>query len=217
MMEIAFKQLRYMLLTLWMERLFILKKSSMHMRWHKEGECENNNVIVHPSNGEAWKALDNFDPDIARDARNVRIGLVTNGFTPFTKSAASYSCWSVFAIPYNLPPTLCMKYEHTFLCLIVASPDNPEPQQNVMMQPMIEELKQLWVGVEAYNCHKKQKFNLRVTYLFSIHDFLAYSNFFGWCLHGNLTCPTCGKDTDCFVLTSGGRFVISIVIDVFIL
>jgi hypothetical protein len=31
----------------------------------------------------------------------------------------------------------------------------------------------LWVGVEAYDCHKKQKFNLRATYLWSIHDFLA--------------------------------------------
>jgi hypothetical protein len=46
----------------------------MHMRWHKDGECENNNVMVHPSDGEAWKALDNFDPNFARDAKNVRIG-----------------------------------------------------------------------------------------------------------------------------------------------
>jgi hypothetical protein len=28
----------------------------------------------HPSNGEAWKVLDNFDADFASDARNVRIG-----------------------------------------------------------------------------------------------------------------------------------------------
>jgi hypothetical protein len=64
----------------------------MHMKWHKECECENNNVMVHPSDGEAWKALDNFDPDFAKDARNVRIGLAIDGFTPFTESATSYSC-----------------------------------------------------------------------------------------------------------------------------
>jgi hypothetical protein len=58
-----------------------------------------------------------------------------------------------------------MKYEHMFLCLIVPAPDNPGPQLNVLMQPLIEELKQLWVGVEAYNCDKKQKFNLRAVYL----------------------------------------------------
>jgi hypothetical protein len=172
----------------------------MQMRWHKEGECENNNVIVHPTNGEVWKALNNFDPNIARDARNICIGLATNGFTPFTESAASYSCCPIFAIPYNLPPALCMKYEHTFLCLIIPGPDNPRPQQNVMMQPLIKGLKQLWVRVEAYNYRKKQQFNLRATYLRSVHDFVAYGIFFGWCLHGNWTCSICVKDTDCFCL-----------------
>jgi hypothetical protein len=105
----------------------------MHMRWHKEGECENNNVMVHLSDGETWKALDNFDPDVARDAKNVCIGLATDGFTPCTESVASYSCWPVFAIPYNLPLALCLKYKHIFLCLIVPSLDNSRPQLNVMM------------------------------------------------------------------------------------
>jgi hypothetical protein len=76
MMKIVYKQLRYMPLTPWLKRLFISKKTAIHMRWHKEGERENSNVMVHPSDGEAWKALDNFDPDFARDARNVRIRLV---------------------------------------------------------------------------------------------------------------------------------------------
>jgi hypothetical protein len=101
--------------------------TAMHMRWHKDGECENSNVMLHPSNGEAWKALDNFDPNFARDARNVHIGLAIDGFTPFTESAPTYSCWSVFSIPYNLQPALCMKYEHMFLCLIVLDLDNPRP------------------------------------------------------------------------------------------
>jgi hypothetical protein len=127
MMEIAYKQLCYMPLTPRLKQLFILKKTAMHMRWYKEGECENNNVMVHPSDGETWKALSNFDPDFARDARNVCIKLATDDFTSFTKNAASYSCWSVFVIPYNLPLALCMKYEHMFICLIVPGPDNPGP------------------------------------------------------------------------------------------
>jgi hypothetical protein len=199
-MEIAYKQLCYMSLTPRLKQLFISKNTAMHMRWHKEGECENNNVMVHPSDGEVCKALDNFDPDFARDAKNVRIGLATDGFTPFTESVTSYSCWLVFTVPYNLPLTLCMKYEHMFLCLIIPGLDNPRPQLNVMMQPLIEELKQLWVGVKAYDYHKKQKFNLRAAYLWSIHDFLAYGIFSGWCIHGNLTCPICSKDTCCFRL-----------------
>jgi hypothetical protein len=55
----------------------------MHMRWHKEGVHENDELIVHPSDGDAWKALDTFDLDFAAEPRNVRIGLATDGFTPF--------------------------------------------------------------------------------------------------------------------------------------
>jgi hypothetical protein len=62
------------------------------MRWHKEGVRENDQVMVHPSDSKSWKALDDFDPDFTRDARNVLIGLVMDGFTPYNTSASSYSC-----------------------------------------------------------------------------------------------------------------------------
>jgi hypothetical protein len=59
------------------------------MRWHK-GVRENDELMVHPSDGDAWKALDTFDLDLAAEPRNVRIGLVTDGFTPFGQMASSY-------------------------------------------------------------------------------------------------------------------------------
>jgi hypothetical protein len=71
----------------------------------------------------------------------VRIGLVTDGFTLHNMSVESYSGFPVFAIPYNLPPSLCMKYEYIFLCLIILSPDHTETRINVMLKPLIEELK----------------------------------------------------------------------------
>jgi hypothetical protein len=114
------------------------------MRWHKEGVCENDQVMVHPSDNEAWKALDDFDLDFARDVRNVCIRLVTDGFSPYNMSASSYSCWPIFAIPYNLPPALCMKYEYMFLCLIIPGLDHPRSHIIVMLKLLIEELKQLW-------------------------------------------------------------------------
>jgi hypothetical protein len=134
--------------------MFLSERTAIHMRWHKDGERENKEVMVHPSDSDAWKALDNFDPEFARDARNVRIGLTTNGFTPFDDNAAMYSCWLMFVVPYNLPP-LGTKYEFLFLCLIVHSPDHPRPKLNVMLKPLINELKGLWNGVEAYDSHKK--------------------------------------------------------------
>jgi hypothetical protein len=42
-------------------------------------------------------------------------------------------------------------------------------------------------------------------YLWSVHDFKAYNIFAGWSIHGELTCPICGSDTDCFRLTHGGK------------
>jgi hypothetical protein len=111
------------------------------MRWHKEGVHEDDQVMVHPSDSEAWKALDDFDPDFTRDARNVRIGLVTDGFMPYNTRSSSYSCWPVFAIPYNHPPALCMKYEYMFLYFIIPELDHPGPSINVILKPLIEELK----------------------------------------------------------------------------
>jgi hypothetical protein len=175
------------------------------MRWHKEGVRENDQVMVHPSDSEEWKALDDFDPDSARDARNVCIGLATDGFSPYNMSASSYSCWSVFAIPYNLPHALCMKYKYMFLCLIIPDPDHPGSRINVMLKSLIEELKYLWQGVEAYHYDQKQKINLRVAYLWSVHDFEAYNIFSGWSYNGLLTCPICMKETSCFCLEFGGK------------
>jgi hypothetical protein len=111
------------------------------MRWHKEGIHENDILMVHPSDGEAQKVLDSFDVDFTSDARNVCFGLATDGFDPFSTNFAPYSCWSVFTIPYNLPHSLCMKYEFMFLCLIVPGLEAPGPRLNVMLKSLIEKLK----------------------------------------------------------------------------
>jgi hypothetical protein len=66
-----------------------------------------------------------------------------------------------------------MKYEFIFLCLVIHGPDHPGTIIDVMMRPLIEELKFLWEGVEAYDCYKKQKFNLRACV------FVVDSRFYG--------------------------------------
>ena len=71
MTDVAHKQLHYLPLTPRVKRMFLSKKTAMHMRWHKEGVRENDELMVHPSNGDVWKALDTFDPEFAADLRNV--------------------------------------------------------------------------------------------------------------------------------------------------
>jgi hypothetical protein len=127
MTEVAQKQLRYFYITSRLKWLFISKRTARHMRWHKEVIRENNKVMVHLSDGEAWKVLDEFDADFANDATNVRFGLVTDDFDPFSTNFAPYFCWLVFAVPYNQPSSLCMKFEFIFLCLIIPGLKAPSP------------------------------------------------------------------------------------------
>jgi hypothetical protein len=96
--------------------------------------------MVHSSDSEAWKVLHNFDAKFASDSRNVHMGLAIDGFNSISTNSTPYSCWPIFVVPYNLPPSLCMKYEFMFLCLIIVGPDHPGPHINVMFKPLIEEL-----------------------------------------------------------------------------
>ncbi|WVZ79899.1 LOW QUALITY PROTEIN: hypothetical protein U9M48_027424 [Paspalum notatum var. saurae] len=191
--DVAHKQLCSFPLAPRFKQLLLSHKMAEQMRYTDD-------VLDNPG-----KALDEFDLEFTKDARNIRFGLATDGFTSFSESAASYSCWLVFAILYNLPPSMCMKYEFMFLCLIIPGPKHTGIKLNVMLQHLIKELKQLWIGVEAYDISLKQKFTLRAAYLWSIHDFLAYGIFAGWSVYGTLTCPICGANTRCFRLEFGGK------------
>jgi hypothetical protein len=92
MTEIERKQLRYMPLIPRLKRLFISKNTARHMRWHKEGIRKDPDVMAHPTDTYAWKALDAFDSSFADEVRNVRFGLAIDGFSPFNLTAPSYSC-----------------------------------------------------------------------------------------------------------------------------
>src|SRR5438105_7855100 len=97
-----------------LKQLYLSENTARHMIWHKEGKRENPDpdIMAHPADGEAWAALDRFDPDFASDPRSVRIGLATDGFTPFSTSATPTPVG-------NLPPALCMKDGYMFLALVV--------------------------------------------------------------------------------------------------
>jgi hypothetical protein len=98
-----------------------------------------------------------------------------------------------------------LRWPYMFLCLIIPGLDHPGPKLNVMLNPLIDELKELWNGDKTYDSHKKQKFTFQAAYLSSIHDFMAYGIFAGWSVHGRLTCLICRSDTNCFCLTTGGK------------
>jgi hypothetical protein len=102
-----------------------------------------------------------------------------DGFQPHNTDSSSYSCLPIFIMPYNLLPNKCLKQGFIFVALIIMGPKESKKQINIFLRLLMEELKELWQGVDAYDSHLKYRFNLRVAYIWSIHDYLAYRNFVG--------------------------------------
>jgi hypothetical protein len=91
-----------------------------------------------------------------------------------------------------MPPNKCLKEGFIFFALVIPGPKELKKQINILLRSLMEELKELWQGVDAYDSHLKCRLNLCAAYLWSIHDYLAYGKFVGWCVHGRLNFPMCG-------------------------
>ncbi|XP_060177962.1 uncharacterized protein LOC132607901 [Lycium barbarum] len=203
--RVVVKAMHYLPLTPRLKRLYASNSSAPHMRWHSENRRPPG-VICHPLDGEAWKHFDATYPDFAAEPRNIRLGLCSDGFAPHSVSAAPYSCWPVFLTPYNLPPELCMTSPYIFLNCIIPGPRNPKVLIDVYLQPLINELKILWLEeVETFDVSLKQNFNLRATLMWTINDFPAYEMLSGWMTAGKLACPYCMENTKSFTLKHGRK------------
>ena len=111
----------------------------------------------------------------ASEYRNVRLGLCTDGFTPFVNNSTPYSYWPIFVTPYNLPPRMCMNKSNIYLSLITPGPTSPSQSINIFLRPLINELQKLWSeGVCTFDAFQKQNFNMRAALLWTISDFPAY-------------------------------------------
>ncbi|XP_054785879.1 uncharacterized protein LOC129292331 [Prosopis cineraria] len=203
--DIPYKVLRYFPLTPRLQRLYMSSKTAEHMVWHHKTRREPG-VMCHPCDGEAWKHFDQCYPSFALEPQNVRLGLSLDGFTPFGQSAHPYSCWPVIVTPYNLPPGMCMKTPYMFLTLIIPGPKSPGQKIDVYLQPLIDELKELWeVGALTYDSYKKQNFYMRASLLWTINDFPAYGMLSGWSTRGILSCPICMEYSKSFFLEKGKK------------
>ncbi|XP_039132426.1 uncharacterized protein LOC120269169 [Dioscorea cayenensis subsp. rotundata] len=180
-------------------------KTSADIIWHANGRT-NDELLRHPADAEAWKSFDARYPDSAFDLRNVRLRLSSDGFNPFKLLSTSYSTWPVVLIPYNLPPWSGMKQTSFLLSMIIPGDKGPGDNIDIYLQPLIKELKQLWVGVETYDASVRRYFNMRAALLWTINDFSAYANLSGWSTKGKYACPSCAAETSSQWLTNGQKF-----------
>jgi hypothetical protein len=140
---------RYLPLTPRLQRMFMTEESTKQMTWHKDGK-RYSDKMVHPSDAEAWQYFDMQYPDKAKDARNVRVAIATDGFNPYGTHAAPYTCWPVFVIPLNLPPGVMFEPKNVLLSRII--PGHPGNNMGVFMQPLWDELEHAWEnGVLTYD------------------------------------------------------------------
>src|ERR1041385_2566563 len=105
-----------------------------------------------------------------------------DGFNSYGMASSSYSCWSVFVIPLNLPPQALMQRNTIFLTLIIPGPDYSGKNLSVYMQPLVDDLNHSWHHPTlTYDRASKSHFFMKVWYQYSMHDMPAYALFCGHC------------------------------------
>ncbi|KAL7212485.1 hypothetical protein ACSBR2_015222 [Camellia fascicularis] len=177
--KIPHKILRHFPLTPRLKRLYMSKKTTAYMRWHKNKHVDDG-VLRHPIDGEAWKDFDRLHPTFSVDPRNVRLGLATDGFNPFGNMSASYSMWPVILMPYNLPPWKYMKDPFVMMSLLIPGRSTPGRDIDVYLQPLVKELTNLWEhGVQTYDASNDRIFTMHAAVMWTINDFPAYGSLSG--------------------------------------
>ncbi|GAU49929.1 hypothetical protein TSUD_408300 [Trifolium subterraneum] len=139
-----------------LERLFASMQTASQMTWHYYNKT-NSNVMRHPCDGLAWKHFDAVHPDFAKDP--------------------------LIVTPYNLPPEMCMTKPYMFLSCIIPGPSNPTDGIDVYLQPLIDDLKRLWIGELTYDIARKENFTMRAALTWTINDFPTYSMLSSWSTH----------------------------------
>ena len=84
------------------KRIFHSPETAENLTWHINKRIIDDK-LRHPADSLVWKLIDNKWSDFARDPRNLRLALSTDGVNPHSTLSTTYSCWPVSLITYNLP------------------------------------------------------------------------------------------------------------------
>ncbi|KAL0438924.1 UNVERIFIED_CONTAM: hypothetical protein Slati_2375400 [Sesamum latifolium] len=99
-----------------------------------------------------------------------------------------------------------MSYEYISLTMVISGHSNPKRLIDVYLEPLIEELQNLWhVGVLTRDSAKNETFTMRAALIWTVNDLPAYGMASGWSTAGVMGCPVCMKDTHTFYLQNGRK------------
>jgi hypothetical protein len=198
------KVLRHFSIIPRLQRMFRSPAISELMRWHAENTSDKeggDGLVRHPCDSKAWKHFhQNVDPTFSNDPRNVHFALAADGVNPFKQSRSTWSTWPVMLLNYNLPPWLSTKKFFVMLCLLIPGKQSVTSKCfDVYLEPLVEELLELWSGVLAFDITKKEglrNFTLWAMLIWTIHDFPGYGTVGRFAHQGFAACPWCGEDLD---------------------
>jgi hypothetical protein len=200
------KVVRYFPIKPRLKRLFMHKDTATALRWHDEGRIKDE-ALRHPADSKAWKAIDSKYEHIASDSRNIRFAMATDGFNPYGMMSSKYSCWPVVLVPYNLPPWLCMKASSLLLTLIIPGPSYPGKNFHVFMEPVYEELAELFeVGTFTYDASRNQMFQLYAVVLCTVSDYPGLAIASGHSTSSESACFPCSDETFSIRLKHGQKY-----------
>lgn len=66
-----------------------------------------------------------MNPAFGAEPRNVRLGLATDGFDPYSDKSHPYSMWPVVLIPYNVSAVTCLQDTNYILSMLIPGPKAP--------------------------------------------------------------------------------------------
>ncbi|XP_020271058.1 uncharacterized protein LOC109846247 [Asparagus officinalis] len=194
--DIPVKVVRYFPVIQRLQRLYKCKKTAVAMTWHDRAIPSEHGKMSHPRDSPAWKDFDKLHTIFSQDPRNIRLGLASDGFCPFSFNSNPHSSWPIIMMIYNLSLWLAMNQSYFLMPLLIDGSSSPGNNIDVYLRPLIDELQSLFVdGVETYDADKGETFTMRAALMWTINDFPTYGMLSGYSVHGYKACPYCHADT----------------------
>ena len=115
---------------------------SIYILTHANGRV-NDRLMRHPA--------DSKYIEFSSKPHNVRPRFATDGFNPYGNMSSTLSTW---------------KRSSFMLSLLIPAPNSLKKDINIYLQPLVEELKDLWdVGVKTFDVSSKKSFQMHAALL----------------------------------------------------
>ena len=192
------KVVRYFSIVKRFLRLFRCPEIAKLLQYHMEYQSETS-VMRSVVDSPIWRWLSSRWSEYADDPRFLRLALCLDGINPFNMQSTTYSTWPILLITYNLPPWLVTRKFFVSLVLLIPGPKSPSSTTiDVFLEPVVDDLLQLWNGVKAVDCsipNEPRSFYLRAILMWIVGDYPALGLIAGQVTKGYSGCLHCGEQT----------------------